>query len=62
MQTKLKELAQQFVNNAIEDAFYKLHQEFKTESGDIAPEQVLKLDELIEEISQIAIQVINQNK
>lgn len=50
-----------FVSNCIDDMFIGVHSILHTTSGDITPDQVLKLDQIKEELSKLIIEQVNQN-
>jgi hypothetical protein len=61
MQTKLDKEAQQLLESAINEVFTILHNNFKTQSGDILPHQVTMLDYYTNQLSKLIAEQVKQN-
>jgi hypothetical protein len=61
MQTKLEKKAEFYLNIAIDEVFIKLHEEFKTKSGDITPEQDIMLTYYLTQLQKLIVQQVKQN-
>jgi uncharacterized lipoprotein YmbA len=61
MQTKLEKEAQQLLESAINEVFTTLHNKFKTQSGDILPDQVTMLDYYTNQLSKLIAEQVKQN-
>lgn len=60
-QDEIKAAALALFNEAIEDVFCKLHEQFKTAGGDIFPLQQCKLDDLEQDLADLAAVQVLQN-
>lgn len=61
MQTKLEKKAEFYLNIAIDEVFIKLHEEFKTISGDISPEQDSMLTYYKTQLEKLIVEQVKQN-
>lgn len=57
-----KEIIKQQLDTAINDILSKIMTEEGIKSGDIYPEQSFKLDRYLDEVANVMIQVLEQNK
>jgi ornithine cyclodeaminase/alanine dehydrogenase-like protein (mu-crystallin family) len=49
------------VESKIDEIFVDAHQEANTKSGDITPDQQMKLDNIIDELSELIYEQVKQN-
>lgn len=50
------------ISNAIENELSKIYDELEINTGDITPDQSLKLDRLTSELAELFTELIEQNK
>lgn len=58
---QIKDKIKYMVGNAVDAMFYAIHQIAKTKSGDIAPEQQFKLDEIKDQLIELMTEQVWQN-
>lgn len=58
----MKEEIARIVEEGIDSMFVDAHSIAETKSGDITPEQVLRLDKIMEDLANLIAEQVEQNK
>ena len=61
MREQIKLSAEQYIDEAIDEVFNELHQDFPTKSGDITPMQLHELEQLKEQLVDLITMQVKQN-
>jgi hypothetical protein len=61
MKEQIRVSAEHLIDEAIDEVFNELHQDFPTKSGDITPMQLHQLDELKEQLVILITKQVEQN-
>lgn len=57
----MNEYVDNLLKQRIDELFYDLHEHYETKSGDISPEQMFELNELMDRLSALITTQISQN-
>jgi hypothetical protein len=52
----------QIVENGIGEMFVEAHSVMETKSGDITPEQAFRLDKIMQDLTDLIVEQVKQNK
>ena len=58
---EIRELCRQHVESQLDLHFCSIAEDFDVESGDITPEQALRLDEIVDLLSELSVEFVIQN-
>lgn len=61
MREQIRLSAEYLIDEAIDEVFNEIHQDFPTKSGDITPNQMEQLDELKEQLVNLITNQVEQN-